>query len=68
MFRRLTARVNDPSHILLRRGLRVAVLVPVVFFVCMQVLPAQEAALPAAFATFSVVAFAGFGGAALDSL
>ena len=68
MLRRLTDRVNDPAHILLRRGLRVAVLVPTVFFVCMQVLPAQEAGLPAAFATFSVLAFADFGGPALDRL
>ena len=66
MLRRLTARVHDPTHVLLRRGLRVAVVVPVVFFVCMQVLPAQEAALPAAFAAFSVLAFADFGGPAFD--
>ena len=65
---RLVARLHDPTRVLLRRGLRVALLVPMVFFLCQQVLGLGAAALPAAFATYTILAFADFGGPVLDRL
>ncbi len=65
---RLSARLNDPTHALLRRGLRVGLLVPLVFFVLERVLGLSAAALPAAFATYTILAFADFGGPTLDRL
>lgn len=55
-------RVSDPGHTVLRRGLRVAVLVPLTFFVFEIVLGLSASALPAAFATFTILAFANLGG------
>lgn len=54
--------VHDPGRTLLRRGLRVAVLAPAVFYLFVVVLDRPAAGLPAAFATFSILAFADFGG------
>ena len=64
---RLSARLNDPTRPL-RRGLRVGLLVPLVFFVPERVLGLSAAALPAAFATYTILAFADFGGPTLDRL
>lgn len=55
-------RVHDPGRTLLRRGLRVGVAAPAVFYLFLNVLDEPAAALPAAFATFSILAFADFGG------
>ena len=59
-------KITDPGSIFLRRGLRVAVLVPLIFFVFEIVLGLSPAALPAAFATFTILAFASLGGPVRD--
>lgn len=59
-------RISDPGRTFLRRGLRVAVLVPLTFFTFEVVLGLAPAALPAAFATFTILAFANLGGPVRD--
>jgi hypothetical protein len=55
-------RIRDPGQIFLRRAGRVAVLVPLMFFLFRDVLQLSEAVLPVCFATFSILAFADLGG------
>ena len=54
--------MHDPGHVILRRALRVALLVPVTYFVLQVVLGWTHSALAAAFACFSMLAFADLGG------
>jgi len=61
-------RIRDPGQIFLRRAGRVAVLVPLMFFLFRDVLQLSEAVLPVCFATFSILALADLGGPARDRL
>lgn len=54
--------MRDPDHVILRRALRVAVLVPSTYFLTQAVLGWSNAALGSAFACFTALAFADFGG------
>lgn len=54
--------MHDPKHLILRRALRVAVLVSATFFVTDAILGWSTASLAAAFACFSMLAFADFSG------
>ncbi len=54
--------MHDPGHLILRRALRVALLVPVTYFVVQLLLGWSNAALASAFACFSMLAFADLGG------
>ena len=54
--------MHDPNRMILRRALRVAVVVAVAFFAVQVVLGWTHASLSVAFACFSMLAFADFGG------
>jgi uncharacterized membrane protein YccC len=60
--------VNRTGQIFLRRAGRVAVLVPLMFFLFRDVLQLSEAVLPVCFATFSILALADLGGPARERL
>lgn len=59
-FRNMVAK--DPQKVLLRRALRMALMVPLLFWFMIYVLNMPKASVPAVFALFCVVAFADFGG------
>ena len=60
--------VHDPGGQLRGRALRIALLVPLEYFLLVQVLHQSDAALPAALATLSILAFAALGGPRGDRL
>jgi len=55
-------RIDDPDHEVLRRALRVAVVLPAAFALSLVLLKNSGAALYAAFGSFTLLAFADFGG------
>lgn len=58
--------MRDPSHVVLKRALRVAILVPVTYFFVEVVLGWSNASLASAFACFSMLALADLGGPRRD--
>lgn len=60
--------MHDPDHLILRRALRVALVLPILFYVVTNVLGLEYGASYAAFGTFALLAFADFGGPTRDRL
>lgn len=60
--------VHDPHHLILRRALRVAIVLPLTFFFVAHVLGLDYGAPYAAFGTFALLAFADFGGPNRDRI
>ena len=54
--------MRDPGNVILRRALRVALLVPVTYYVVQVLLGLTNASLASAFACFSMLALADLGG------
>ncbi len=59
-------QVHDPEHVILRRALRVALVLPLLFVFVYDVLGLVNGAPYAAFGSFALLAFADFGGPTRD--
>lgn len=60
--RAMTARLHDPGRVFLRRSLRVAILLPLVYFFVYQIMGVQYGAALAAFTLYALLGLADFGG------